>query len=73
MRIQTVSLLTTFLLATLMLWLEPAPATFAQEDEQHKTTPVQIVALDECDPKTFNAVLGADFCKNVALAFVTAN
>jgi len=29
---------------------------------------VQVVALDECDPATFNAVLGLDFCKNVALA-----
>jgi len=28
---------------------------------------VQIVALDECDPVTFNAVLGLDFCRNVAL------
>lgn len=28
----------------------------------------QVVALDECDPATFNAVLGPDFCKNVALA-----
>src|SRR5206468_4446394 len=28
----------------------------------------QVVALDECDPTTFNAVLGPDFCKNVALA-----
>ena len=27
-----------------------------------------IVALDECDPDSFNAVLGADFCKNVGLA-----
>jgi plastocyanin len=24
--------------------------------------------LDECDPTTFNAALGPDFCKNVALA-----
>jgi plastocyanin len=32
----------------------------------------QIVALDECDPTTFNAALGADFCKNVTLgAFTT--
>src|SRR5215813_6468545 len=41
--------------------------------------PVQIVALDECDPVTFNADpkpsptnpnpgLGPDFCKNIALA-----
>lgn len=30
----------------------------------------QVVALDECDPTTFNdpAAAGADFCKNVALA-----
>jgi plastocyanin len=32
----------------------------------------QIVALDECDPSTFNAALGPDFCKNVTLgAFTT--
>jgi plastocyanin len=28
----------------------------------------QIVALDECEPTSFNGALGADFCKNVALA-----
>jgi plastocyanin len=32
----------------------------------------QVVALDECDPTTFNAALGPDFCKNVTLgAFTT--
>jgi plastocyanin len=32
----------------------------------------QIVALDECDPSSFNAALGPDFCKNVTLgAFTT--
>jgi plastocyanin len=32
----------------------------------------QVVALDECDPVTFNAALGSDFCKNVTLgAFTT--
>jgi plastocyanin len=32
----------------------------------------QVVALDECDPTTFNDALGPDFCKNVALgAFTT--
>jgi plastocyanin len=32
----------------------------------------QVVALDECDPTTFNAFAGPDFCKNVTLgAFVT--
>src|ERR1051326_4139704 len=38
---------------------------------QQKPNLVQIVALDECDPATFNAVLGPDFCKNVALGFST--
>lgn len=31
----------------------------------------QVVALDECDPATFNATLGADFCKNIALGYST--
>ena len=31
----------------------------------------QVVALDECDPTTFNAALGPDFCKNIALGFST--
>ena len=31
----------------------------------------QVVALDECDPKTFNEALGADFCKNIALGYST--
>lgn len=32
----------------------------------------QVVALDECDPFSFNNALGADFCKNVTLgAFTT--
>ena len=38
--------------------------------ERDGTAPAvaQVVALDECDPTTFNAALGPDFCKNVALA-----
>ncbi len=61
------------LVAALMLSFalaSPAPA-----DEEVARTPVQIVALDECDPMTFNngppvalAIGYADFCKNVALA-----
>ncbi len=31
----------------------------------------QIVALDECDPTSFNTAIGADFCKNVALGYAT--
>jgi plastocyanin len=29
----------------------------------------QVVALDECDPATFNTVLGPGFCKNVAFGY----
>lgn len=45
----------------------------AQEHDHGNPPPVaQIVALDECDPTTFNAALGPDFCKNVTLgAFTT--
>jgi plastocyanin len=31
----------------------------------------QVVALDECDPTTFNAAQGPDFCKNIALGYST--
>jgi plastocyanin len=31
----------------------------------------QVVALDECDPKTFNQALGAGFCKNISLGYFT--
>lgn len=51
--------------------------TMVGQDRDHDAPPAklaQIVALDECDPSTFNAVLGADFCKNVTLgAFTTLN
>ena len=44
----------------------------AHEREQDGvSTPVQIVALDECDPKTFNDALGPDFCHNVTLGKFT--
>src|SRR6266853_1474222 len=62
MRFLTVRRFGTLLIAPLTLWV--APAALAQED---RPTPVQIVALDECDPATFNAVL-PDFSKNVTLA-----
>src|SRR5258705_12918919 len=44
-----------------------AGATLAAA-QQNPPALAQIVALDECDPTTFNAALGPDFCKNVALA-----
>ena len=36
--------------------------------QENSPSVAQVVALDECDPATFNAALGPDFCKNVALA-----
>ncbi len=58
MRTLTISLLATFFVVALTLSFMPGGAThaFAQ------------VALDECDPNTFNAALGPNFCHNVALA-----
>ena len=52
-----------------------ATMAFAQESAKNDVPKiVQIVALDECDPTTFNAALGPDFCHNVALgAFTTLN
>ena len=32
----------------------------------------QIIALDECEPSSFNAMLGPDFCKNVAIGATTS-
>ena len=71
MRSLALRLLATLLIAPLTLWFVPAPAALAQEEDTR--TPVQIVALDECDPQTFNAAaaVGPDFCKNVAVGFST--
>jgi hypothetical protein len=63
MRILTIRLLATFFVAAVTLGF--APAAVAQAKTPGVT---QVVALDECDPITFNAMLGPDFCKNVALA-----
>ena len=41
------------------------------EENGHRTTPAQVVALDECDPATFNLPenVGPGFCKNVGLGY----
>lgn len=66
MRALSLSLFASFFVAALTLSL--VPAALAQENAP---SVAQVVALDECDPTTFNAVLGPDFCKNVALGFAT--
>ena len=56
-------------LITCCFWLATALNAFGQEHSSHVS---QVVALDECDPDTFNAALGPDFCHNVSLgAFTT--
>lgn len=49
-----------------------AVATRPLEQEDHAGL-AQVVALDECDPATFNApsAVGPDFCKNVTLGAAT--
>ena len=52
------------------LTLAGATLALAQEHPaapSETPVPVQIVALDECDPATFNAALGPAFCHNVTL------
>jgi hypothetical protein len=45
-----------------------AGATHATAQEKENAPSItQVVALDECDPTTFNAAVGPDFCKNVTL------
>ena len=40
---------------------------------QQTAAPIaQIIALDECEPASFNAALGADFCKNISLGAFTS-
>jgi len=48
--------------ASTLLALTPVAA-----EEAPSAGLVEVVALDECDPTTFNAALGPDFCKNVTL------
>jgi len=62
MRILAIRLLATFFVSAVTLGFVPAAVA------QAKTPSVaQVVALDECDPHTFNKVLGPDFCHNIAL------
>jgi plastocyanin len=52
-----------------------ASATFAVAQagpsQTNQSRVAQVVALDECDPATFNAAVGEGFCKNVALGSAT--
>jgi hypothetical protein len=70
-------LLTELFVAAITLSFASAGVTYAFAQDQPNEHPMstdrlaQVVALDECDPTTFNAVLGPDFCKNIALGYQT--
>ncbi len=55
------------------LFVTALALSFAPTEHEQENLPsvTQVVALDECDPATFNAALGPDFCKNVALGAAT--
>ena len=60
------TLIVSLFVAALTLSFAPA-----EHDQESPPGVAQVVALDECDPGTFNAALGAGFCKNVALGAST--
>jgi plastocyanin len=63
------TIVTKFALLAGCLMLAGSTHALAQEAPQ---TPAQVVALDECDPASFNDALGPAFCHNVTLgAFTT--
>lgn len=66
-----------FFVTAITLILAPGCVTSVLAQNQPSEHPMstdrlaQVVALDECDPTTFNTVLGPDFCKNIALGYST--
>jgi len=71
----TIFIAAKFALLACCLMCAGAMHAAAQGDPEHRHSPdadrariAQVVALDECDPSTFNEATGPDFCKNVALA-----
>src|SRR5215469_2380683 len=48
-------------------------ASLTEREDSSGFGSAQIVALDECDPATFNApnAVGPDFCRNIALGAAT--
>jgi plastocyanin len=59
------------LLTVAMLALAQAKPEHDYRALEDSPRAAQVVALDECDPTTFNAALGPDFCKNIALGYST--
>jgi len=75
MSIRKASFITGFFVLVIVSTLLPGARHVLAQDSNSQGTAdngppriAQFVALDECDPPTFNAALGPAFCKNVALA-----
>ena len=58
-------------IAVAMLALAQAKPDYDRGSHENSPRVAQVVALDECDPTTFNAANGPDFCKNIALGYST--
>jgi len=71
LRFLGVTIVLTGMTLTVMFITSPRGRAHDRDDEDSAPSIAQIVALDECDPGTFNAALGPDFCRNVALGAAT--
>lgn len=59
------------LIAVATLALAQATPDYNHAKHENSPSVAQVVALDECDPTTFNAVQGPDYCKNVSAGYFT--
>jgi plastocyanin len=59
------------LIAVAMLALAQSRPDYDGGSRENSPRLAQVVALDECDPTTFNAANGPDFCKNIAVGSST--
>ncbi len=67
MKTVTIRLLATLFIAAVTLGFVPAAVA---QNKGKPASVAQVVALDECDPFSFNLVLGPDFCKNVSIGIL---
>lgn len=59
------------LIAVAMLALAQGKPDYDRGLHENSPRVAQVVALDECDPATFNAALGPGECKNIAAGYST--
>jgi plastocyanin len=73
LRVLGVTVVFAGLTLAVMFVTSPRGRAHDRDDEDNPPSLAQVVALDECDPATFNAptAVGPDFCKNVAVGAAT--